>query len=212
MTVGRQRHIHVAEQGARRGSTLALFASPAQRQRWGAEQGDFKGDAMAMFSSAEAYERFMGRWSIHLARRYLDFVRLGECRRILDVGCGTGAMADAIASAKIPASIVGIDPVDAFVDYCRARFTDPGYSFDGGNALELAYPNGSFDAARGARKRPAKAVAGRHPRWTDLSPRKGVGCPRESAGAVASGLRPNWLLQRTRRGRRAAEGNVRPRH
>jgi len=100
-----------------------------------------------MFPSAEAYERFMGRWSIHLARRYLDFVRLGESSRVLDVGCGTGAMADAIASAKIPVSIVGIDPVDAFVDYCRARFTDPGYSFDGGNALELAYPNGSFDAA-----------------------------------------------------------------
>jgi ubiquinone/menaquinone biosynthesis C-methylase UbiE len=100
-----------------------------------------------MFTSAEAYERFMGRWSVHLARRYLDFVRLCEGSRVLDVGCGTGAMAEAIASAKLPVSVVGIDPVDVFVGYCRARFTDPGYSFAGGNALELAYPPGSFDAA-----------------------------------------------------------------
>lgn len=99
-----------------------------------------------MFANAEAYERFMGRWSARLAGPYLDFVRLRGGSHILDVGCGTGAIAEVIASAKIPVSVVGVDPVEGFVGYCCARFTDPKYSFERGNALELAYSEAAFDA------------------------------------------------------------------
>ncbi|MDH5537755.1 MAG: class I SAM-dependent methyltransferase [Betaproteobacteria bacterium] len=100
-----------------------------------------------MFANAEAYERFMGRWSARLARPYLDFVRLPAGSRVLDVGCGTGAIAEVISGTKTPISVVGIDPVEGFVGYCRTRFTDPKYSFERGSALELAYSEATFDAA-----------------------------------------------------------------
>lgn len=100
-----------------------------------------------MFGNAEAYERFMGRWSARLALPYLDFVRLREGSRLVDVGCGTGAIAEALASANTFVSVLGIDPADGFVGYCRDRFPNPRFSFEQGNALELAYPDASFDAA-----------------------------------------------------------------
>jgi hypothetical protein len=43
-----------------------------------------------MFGDAEAYERFMGRWSRLVASRFVEFTGLPERGRMLDVGSGTG--------------------------------------------------------------------------------------------------------------------------
>src|SRR2546427_528143 len=63
-----------------------------------------------MFGDAEAYERFMGRWSRLLARPLVDFTDIADGARILDVGSGTGSLAFAVAEGKARAQIVGIDP------------------------------------------------------------------------------------------------------
>ena len=47
----------------------------------------------AMFNEAEAYERFMGRWSRRLAPPFIKFAGLKDGDRVLDVGSGTGALA-----------------------------------------------------------------------------------------------------------------------
>lgn len=99
----------------------------------------------AMFGNAEAYEKFMGRWSARLTRPFLDFVRVGDGARILDVGCGTGSMVAAIAAGHATARVVGLDPVEAFIGYCRARFPEARFSFDRGSAFELPYPDHAFD-------------------------------------------------------------------
>ncbi len=39
-----------------------------------------------MFDQAEAYERFMGRWSRLLAPSFVSFASVGEAASILDVG------------------------------------------------------------------------------------------------------------------------------
>jgi len=98
-----------------------------------------------MFSNALAYEAMMGRWSSRLAALFLDFTQVGDAERVLDVGCGTGSLAKGILERTRRARVVGIDPVQEFVDHSRTRFPDPRASFDCGSALELPYPDASFD-------------------------------------------------------------------
>ena len=52
-----------------------------------------------MFGDAEAYERFMGRWSRPVATRLVDFTGIPSRGSMLDAGSGTGSLAFAIAVA-----------------------------------------------------------------------------------------------------------------
>ena len=98
-----------------------------------------------MFSNALAYEDMMGRWSVRLAPMLVKFAQVGAEGRILDVGCGTGSLAKILADTSPRFEIVGIDPVEAFIEYARTRFNDPRVTFERGNALDLPYSQGSFD-------------------------------------------------------------------
>jgi ubiquinone/menaquinone biosynthesis C-methylase UbiE len=101
----------------------------------------------AMFSNAAAYERYMGQWSMHLARRFADFALASGSVRVLDVGCGTGSMIQAVREKDPQASIVGIDPSPEFVGYSRSRFDDTNITIDQGSAHNLPYPDGAFDSS-----------------------------------------------------------------
>lgn len=98
-----------------------------------------------MFSNAEAYERFMGRWSKRLATLFMDFAGVEEGDRVLDVGCGTGALALAVAAAMWRSEVVGVDPSAPYVDYARSRTADPRIRFEVGDAQGLPFPDASFD-------------------------------------------------------------------
>ncbi len=98
------------------------------------------------FSNAEAYDYYMGRWSRVLAEKFLDFVGIGDGARVLDVGCGTGALAFSLAARTLRSEIVGVDPTAPFIDSARAHAADPRLKFDVGDALTLPYPPASFDA------------------------------------------------------------------
>ena len=98
-----------------------------------------------MFSNAAAYEAMMGRWSSRLATLFLDFAEVGDADRILDVGCGTGSLVKSILDRAQQARVVGIDPVEDYVDYSRSRFPNARASFDRGSALSLPYADASFD-------------------------------------------------------------------
>src|SRR5688572_27846937 len=100
-----------------------------------------------MFANAVAYEEMMGRWSKRLAALFLDFARIGDAHKILDVGCGTGSLVQSILDRTRRAQIVGIDPAQALIDYSRAHFPDARVTFDFGSALKLPYPDASFDHA-----------------------------------------------------------------
>ena len=43
-------------------------------------------------TSGSAYDRFMGRYSIPLAKLFADAAAVGDAQRVLDVGCGPGAL------------------------------------------------------------------------------------------------------------------------
>ena len=68
-----------------------------------------------MFADAEAYQRFMGRWSSILAPLLVDFTNLPDRGQVLDVGSGTGALAFAIAKLRVHCQVMGIDPSKEYV-------------------------------------------------------------------------------------------------
>lgn len=98
-----------------------------------------------MFSNAAAYEGLMGRWSARLAPLFMNFAQVKDGERVLDVGCGTGSLVRTIADNAGQSEIVGIDPAQPSIDYCRARFPDPRITFDVGSAMDLPYATDSFD-------------------------------------------------------------------
>jgi len=98
-----------------------------------------------MFAKAAAYDVQMGRWSARMAPLFAEFAQVRDGGRILDVGCGTGALVQLLADVTQRSAIVGIDLSQPFIDCTRSRFTGPRFSFDVGNAMELPYPDASFD-------------------------------------------------------------------
>lgn len=95
---------------------------------------------------AGAYEAYVGRWSRSVAPPFLDRLGVPEGRRWLDVGCGTGALSQAILTARAPVEVLGVDPSPAFVAHAAAHTTDARAAFREGDAEHLPVETGSFDA------------------------------------------------------------------
>ena len=98
-----------------------------------------------MFGAAEAYERYMARWSRRLAVMFLDFASFNDGDRLLDVGCGTGVLAMAAADRMTRSEIVGVDPTETYVEFAQMRAQAPRVRFDVGDAQALVYPDATFD-------------------------------------------------------------------
>ena len=99
------------------------------------------------WSSGDAYEPFIGRWSRLVAPEFLAWLRPSPGLRWLDVGCGTGALTSTVLRDADPASVVGVDPAEAFVAHARSRVDDPRAQFQVGDATALPVEDGAFDVA-----------------------------------------------------------------
>src|SRR5262245_58448287 len=97
------------------------------------------------WSSGNAYEPYVGRWSSLVAREFLRWLDPPESLRWLDVGCGTGALTDAIVARCSPDAVVGVDRSEQYLDFARARITDPRVSFRPGDAQTLPVKDGEHD-------------------------------------------------------------------
>src|SRR5579884_4399395 len=100
----------------------------------------------SQFADARAYERFMGRWSRGLAPIFLDFVDVANDASVLDVGCGTGSLTMVIANRKPQSKVVGVDLSHEYIEYCRTRNSLNHVRFEVGDAQNLDFPDGAFDA------------------------------------------------------------------
>jgi len=98
-------------------------------------------------SDGAAYERFLGRWSRRLADLFVDFARLPGEEAVLDVGCGTGSVAFALAGGAASRRVVGVDIAAAYVDYARLRHDAERIEFEIGDACRLPYAAGTFGGA-----------------------------------------------------------------
>ncbi|HEX4345017.1 MAG TPA: methyltransferase domain-containing protein [Solirubrobacteraceae bacterium] len=102
----------------------------------------------SIWGVAEAYERYIGRWSEPVGAAFLDWLALPAGLRWLDVGCGTGALSRGIARAASPALVHGIDSSAAFVGLAAASTGEAERTrFTTGDALDLPVGDGAFDVA-----------------------------------------------------------------
>ena len=98
-----------------------------------------------MFASAEAYERYMGRWSRKLAPLFARFAAVGDGDTVLDLGSGTGALTAAVARIAPLSRIIGVDASAPYVDFARQRHAGDFIRFEVGDARQLRFRDGSFD-------------------------------------------------------------------
>lgn len=101
-------------------------------------------ERFSMFTSTSGYERFMGRWSRRLAIAFAEFAGIRDGQRVLDVGCGTGALCAAVLGRYSKTSVTGVDPTASFIESCRKEF--PGSRFVVGSAERLPFGDREFDA------------------------------------------------------------------
>src|SRR5437773_10883588 len=87
----------------------------------------------------------MGRYSVRLAPPFADLARVSDGQRVLDVGCGPGALTSKLVARLGPDAVTAVDPSESFVDAARDRH--PGVDVRLAAAEDLPFDGGQFDAA-----------------------------------------------------------------
>ena len=92
----------------------------------------------------DLYEPYVGRWSRLVARAFLAWFDAAPSLDWLDVGCGTGALTEAIAMTCAPRRLAGIDPSVGFLEFAQRRLGD-GAEFQPAHAGDLPFGEAEFD-------------------------------------------------------------------
>jgi len=94
--------------------------------------------------SADAYLRFMGRYSELLAAPFADLAEVADGQRALDVGCGPGVLTAELVRRLGPGAVCAVEPSESFAAAARERL--PGVDVRLSSAEQLPFPDGGFDA------------------------------------------------------------------
>ena len=80
-----------------------------------------------------------------MAQTFVEWIDASPGARWLDVGCGTGAIAETALLRAAPLVVTGVDPSEAFVAHASRRLD--GRAFEGrvGDASDLPFEDDSFD-------------------------------------------------------------------
>jgi len=100
-----------------------------------------------VWAAGDSYEPYVGRWSRRVAREFLDWLTVPAEVNWVDVGCGTGALTQAILDHADPKSVKGVDPSPGFIEYAKARVAHGRATFEVGDAQALPIDTESVDAA-----------------------------------------------------------------
>ena len=94
---------------------------------------------------ADSYDRFMGRYAVPLGPILADFAGVTAGQRVIDVGCGPGALTTELVRRVGAAAVSAVDPSEPFVDAARQRHA--GVDVRTAAAEQLPYDDATFDVA-----------------------------------------------------------------
>lgn len=100
---------------------------------------------MSFDVSAESYGRFMGQYSEPLAVQFAGLAGVVGGQRVLDVGCGPGALTAELVRRVGTDAVSAVEPSASFATAVRERL--PGVDVREAAAERLPFPEGAFDAA-----------------------------------------------------------------
>jgi ubiquinone/menaquinone biosynthesis C-methylase UbiE len=89
----------------------------------------------------------MGRWSRALAAPFVQFAGVQPGDSVLDLGCGTGAVAAAVVALSSSNRVTGIDLAETYVAFAEAHHTGGQARFEVGDAQHLRFADRSFTRA-----------------------------------------------------------------
>ena len=99
---------------------------------------------MDVWSDGDSYEAYMGRWSRPVADRFLEWLDAPAGGRWLDVGCGTGTLADEILGRAAPSTVLGLDPSPALVAHAAGHVPDPRAMFANSDLVRVDVSGAGF--------------------------------------------------------------------
>ncbi|MGD9705376.1 MAG: class I SAM-dependent methyltransferase [Acidimicrobiia bacterium] len=99
---------------------------------------------MSFAVEAEAYDRFMGRYSGRLAPLFADLAVVAAGQRVLDVGCGPGALTTELVRRLGSEAVAAVDPSERFVNAAQERH--PAVHVRRAAAEHLPFEDRRFDA------------------------------------------------------------------
>ena len=71
--------------------------------------------------AADAYDSFMGRFSVQLSAQLADLAGIDRGQRVIDVGSGPGALTTELVRRLGPDAVAAADPSEPFVEAARER-------------------------------------------------------------------------------------------
>src|SRR5919108_261504 len=98
---------------------------------------------MSFDVAAAAYDRFMGRYSRLLSPQMADLAGVSDGQRVLDVGCGPGALTAELVARLGATSVAAVDPSEPFVAAARERH--PGVDVRRASAESMPFGDDTFD-------------------------------------------------------------------
>ena len=100
--------------------------------------------AETFHAPADVYDRHVGRYGKQLAHALIEFAQIESSMRALDVGCGPGALTEALVARLGVANVAAADPSQPFAEACRTR---TGVAVVVAGAEALPFDDDSFEAA-----------------------------------------------------------------
>jgi SAM-dependent methyltransferase len=105
-------------------------------------------DETIRFDDGASYEVMMGRWSVLVGERFLDWTGVPDGARWLDVGCGNGAFTELLVTRCRPSDVQAFDPSPGQLAYARQRLpAGAPVTWTEGDAMRLPVADGAGDAA-----------------------------------------------------------------
>ena len=100
------------------------------------------------WSNKKLYEEFMGKWSLKIAKKFIDWLKENYSirnKKWLDVGCGTGALTFEIAKSTQPISVLGIDPSMEYLPINPSQYVNDKIKFNVGFGDNLSISLSDYD-------------------------------------------------------------------